>query len=66
MVIAMITVTWANGIVSGPGGSGYELNLALVGLAVAVALVGPGQFSLGAAIGRLTCGRRSESPGTER
>jgi putative oxidoreductase len=46
MVIAMITVTFHNGIVSNAPGAGYELNLALGGLAFVVALLGTGRFSL--------------------
>jgi putative oxidoreductase len=48
MVIAMATVTWANGIVGGSGGSGYELNLALLALSVVIALFGPGRIALDA------------------
>jgi putative oxidoreductase len=46
MVIAMVTVTFHNGIVSDAAGSGYEINVALAGLAVVVALLGTGRFSL--------------------
>ena len=46
MVIAMITVTFAYGIVGTSAGSGYELNLALAALALVVALMGTGRFSL--------------------
>jgi putative oxidoreductase len=46
MIIAMITVTFHNGIVSDAPGAGYELNLALGGLAFVVALLGTGRFSL--------------------
>ena len=46
MAIAMATVTWANGIVSGRAGGGYELNLALAALASVVALMGTGRYSL--------------------
>jgi putative oxidoreductase len=45
MVIAMITVTWANGINSEQVPPGYELNLALAALAFVVALLGAGRFS---------------------
>ncbi len=46
MVIAMVTVTFGNGIVSNAAGSGYELNVALAALALVVAVLGTGQFSL--------------------
>jgi len=48
MVMAMITVTFGNGIAANaphPGG-GYELNLALAGVALVVAILGTGRFSL--------------------
>lgn len=45
MVIAMITVTFAYGIVGTSAGSGYELNLALAALALVVAIMGTGRFS---------------------
>jgi putative oxidoreductase len=51
MVIAMVTVTFANGIVSSASGSGYELNLALAGLAVVVVVQGAGRLSLDALAG---------------
>jgi putative oxidoreductase len=54
MVIAMITVSWANGINSETTTPGYELNLALGVLALVVALFGAGRFSIDALIaGRL-------------
>ena len=46
MAMAMITVTFANGIASSAPGGGYELNLALAALAFVVALLGTGRFSL--------------------
>jgi putative oxidoreductase len=46
MAIAMITVTFANGIASSAPGGGYELNLALAALAFVVALLGTGRYSL--------------------
>jgi len=46
MVMAMITVTWQNGIVSNAVGSGYELNIALAALALVIAIMGTGRFSL--------------------
>jgi putative oxidoreductase len=53
MVIAMITVTFANGIVGTSSGSGYELNVALAALALVVAILGTGRFSLDAAVRKL-------------
>ena len=46
MVMAMITVTWKNGIVSNAPGGGYQLNLALITMALVVALMGTGRLSL--------------------
>jgi putative oxidoreductase len=46
MVIAMITVTWHNGIVSNAVGSGYEINIALACLAIVVASLGSGRLAL--------------------
>ena len=53
MVIAMVTVTWRNGIVSSAVGGGYELNVALGALALGVAILGTGDISLDAALGSL-------------
>jgi putative oxidoreductase len=50
MVIAMITVTFKDGIVTSAGGTGYELNLALCCLALVVALQGPGRIALDAVL----------------
>ena len=50
MVMAMITVTWATGINSASAPPGYQLNLALAVLALAVALIGAGRFSIDALI----------------
>ncbi len=52
MVMAMITVTWATGINSRTNPPGYQLNLALGVLALVVALLGSGRFSLDALIER--------------
>ncbi len=52
MVMAMITVTWATGINSHTAPPGYQLNLALAGLALVVAFLGSGRFSLDAVIER--------------
>jgi uncharacterized membrane protein YphA (DoxX/SURF4 family) len=50
MVMAMITVTWATGINSSTTPPGYQLNLALAVLALIVALLGAGRFSLDAVV----------------
>ena len=52
MVMAMITVTWATGINSRTAPPGYQLNLALAGLALVVTLLGSGRFSLDAMVER--------------
>jgi putative oxidoreductase len=52
MVMAMITVTWATGINSRSDPPGYQLNLALAVLALVVAFLGSGRFSLDALIER--------------
>jgi putative oxidoreductase len=52
MVMAMITVTWATGINATNPPPGYQLNLALAVLALVVALLGPGRFSLDAVVDR--------------
>ncbi len=59
MVIAMATVTFGNGIVSNAVGSGYELNVALAGLALVVAFLGAGRISVDAWIGGLLAKRAS-------
>ncbi len=56
MVMAMITITWATGINSHPG---YQLNLALAGLALVVAFLGSGRFSLDAELERRLVGLNS-------
>jgi putative oxidoreductase len=57
MVMAMITVTWSTGINNSTNPPGYQLNLALAVLALVVALLGAGRFSLDALIGqRLAAG----------
>ena len=45
MVLAMITVTWSTGISSISDPPGYQLNLALAGLALVCALTGAGRYS---------------------
>jgi putative oxidoreductase len=62
MVLAMITVTWATGINSSNPPPGYQLNLALAVLALVVALLGAGRFSLDAVVSGRLAGSRSSSP----
>lgn len=50
MIMAMITVTYAQGIAGNSSGIGYQLNVALAALAAVVALLGTGRFSLDAFI----------------
>lgn len=52
MMIAIITVTWDNGINATGGKAGYELNLALGVLALMVAFFGAGRFSVDAMLER--------------
>jgi putative oxidoreductase len=52
MMIAIITVTWANGINATGGTSGYELNLALGVLALMVGFFGAGRVSVDALLER--------------
>ena len=61
MVVAMATVTWGNGIASNAPGQGYALNIALLTMAVGVALMGTGRFSLDEVLRRLWLSRRSSS-----
>jgi putative oxidoreductase len=51
-VMAMITVTWRNGINSLTATPGYEFNLALCALAVVVIALGAGRLSLDAVLAR--------------
>jgi putative oxidoreductase len=57
MVMAMITVTWTAGINSINTPPGYQLNLALAAMALAMALTGAGRFSVDALAAR-AFGRR--------
>ena len=52
MVMAIVTVTWANGINATGTKSGYELNLALGALGLVIAMFGAGRFSVDALIER--------------
>jgi putative oxidoreductase len=62
MVVAMITVTWATGINSASSPPGYQLNIALAVLALAVALTGAGRFSVDAVIARRLRVGKVDSP----
>jgi putative oxidoreductase len=53
MVIAMITVTFGHGIIGNSSGSGYELNIALAALALVIAIMGTGRFSLDVGLRKL-------------
>jgi putative oxidoreductase len=46
MVMAMITVTWVNGINSEKLPAGYELNMALAVMALVIVVFGAGRFSV--------------------
>jgi putative oxidoreductase len=52
MVVAMVTVTWSHGFNTAKVPPGYELNVALAALALVVAVLGAGSFSLDALIAR--------------
>ncbi len=52
MMMAIVTVTWANGINATGTKSGYELNLALGVLALVIGIFGAGRFSIDALIAR--------------
>jgi putative oxidoreductase len=52
MMMAIITVTWSNGINATGTKSGYELNLAFGVLALVVAFFGAGRFSVDALLER--------------
>jgi putative oxidoreductase len=51
-VMAMITVTWVNGINSETLTPGYEFNVALAVMALAIVFLGPGRISVDALIDR--------------
>jgi putative oxidoreductase len=52
MVMAMITVTWVNGINSEKLPAGYELNMALAVMALVIVVFGAGRFSVDSVIER--------------
>jgi putative oxidoreductase len=59
MIMAMITVTFAQGLVGDASGIGYQLNLALIGLALVVCLLGTGRLSLDYAVRTFFANSRS-------
>lgn len=61
MVVAMITVTWGTGINSTTHPPGYQLNIAVAGLALVIALVGAGRLSLDALIYRRLASRGTKT-----
>ena len=61
MVMAMITVTWSTGINTSDPPPGYQLNMALGVLALVVAILGSGRFSLDALIERRVKGTGATS-----
>ena len=61
MVMAMITVTWSTGINSSHPPPGYQLNLALGVLALVIAALGAGRFSVDAVVDRAMTQRRPAS-----
>ncbi len=61
MVMAMITITWANGINSEKLPAGYELNVALAVLALVIVLLGAGRFSVDALAERRVLARKDGS-----
>lgn len=62
MVMAVITVTGAEGLNPTGTGTGYQLNLAIAGLALAAALIGAGRFSVDAWIARSLARRSAHAP----
>ena len=63
MMMAIVTVTWANGINATGTKSGYELNIALGVLALVVAFFGAGRFGIDALIARRLRTRGDDLPG---
>ncbi len=53
MIMAMITVTFAQGLVGDSSGIGYQLNIALAALAMVIVFLGTGRLSLDAVIRKL-------------
>jgi putative oxidoreductase len=65
MMMAIVTVTWANGINATGPKSGYELNLALGSLALVVTVLGAGHFSIDAVLERRLSGGQGSRPEEE-
>ena len=63
MMMAIITVTWDNGLNATSGKSGYELNLALGTLALVIAFFGAGRFSIDAVLERRLAAAEPAAPG---
>jgi len=63
MMMAIITVTWANGINATGAKAGYELNLALGVLALVIAVFGAGRFSIDALFERRLVPAEASSTG---
>jgi len=61
-VMAMITVTWAHGLNSVAHPTGYEFNLTLIALALVIAALGAGRYSIDAVIGRSLRGAKDGAP----
>jgi putative oxidoreductase len=61
MMMAIVTVTWSNGINATGTKSGYELNLALGVLALVIAVFGAGRFSVDALLERRLLSREPTS-----
>ncbi|MGA2295825.1 MAG: DoxX family protein [Acidimicrobiales bacterium] len=64
-VMAMITVTWTNGINSETLTPGYEFNMALAVLALVILFLGPGRLSADALIGRRLFSSRASTSRSE-
>jgi putative oxidoreductase len=60
-IMAMITVTWVNGINSLSATPGYEFNLALCALALVVTALGAGRLSVDAWLAHRLGARRGDS-----
>jgi putative oxidoreductase len=65
MVIAMATVTWGNGIApTNASGGDYQINVVLAALALVVALLGTGRFSLDKGVRTLVVKRSASKSGS--
>jgi amino acid transporter len=51
MLVAILAVNWANGLISEKAAGGFEINLALGALALAIVVLGPGGWSLDRLLG---------------